>query len=122
MLLEEYACRCLEDVLYTQAAEVPLFQRLSIYVPKEYMNDDGEVVRSGQCGPYTARTAPIIFANNAAGYMQMPHTWLGGPLLYDRTAGFPDCGYDSSHALGLAVQLGLGRDIRLIGQSIPDQF
>ena len=82
ILNEEYACRCLEDVLYTQAAEVPLFQRLSIYVPKEYMNDDGEVVRSGQCGPYTARTAPVIFANNAAGYMQMPHTWLGGPRCF----------------------------------------
>ena len=76
---ERFNCRCLEDVLYTQKAEVPLFQRLSIYVPRPYMNDFGEVLPEGRCGRYTAANAPVIFANNAAGYMQMPHTWLGGP-------------------------------------------
>lgn len=79
---EAYACRCLEDVLYTQTAAVPQFQRLSIFVPKEYLNEDGEILPEGQCGGYTARTAPVIFANNAAGYMQMPHTWLGGPRCF----------------------------------------
>lgn len=33
----------------------------------------------GAAGRFTARTAPVVFANNAAGYLQMPHTWLGGP-------------------------------------------
>lgn len=79
---EEYACRCLEDVLYTQAAAVPQFQRLSIFVPMEYLNDAGEIQPEGRCGYYTAKTAPVIFANNAAGYMQMPHTWLGGPRCF----------------------------------------
>ena len=30
-------------------------------------------------GHFTAQTAPVVFENNFAGYMQMPHTWLGGP-------------------------------------------
>ena len=25
---------------------------------------------------------PVVFENNSAGYMQMPHTWLGGPRSY----------------------------------------
>ena len=29
-----------------------------------------------------SRSVPIVFENNAAGYMQMPHTWLGGPRCY----------------------------------------
>ncbi|MBR1711557.1 MAG: hypothetical protein IJ719_22490 [Clostridia bacterium] len=72
---EAYNCWCLEDVLYTAKADVPKFQRLSIFVPKAYMNPDGT------CTPQS-KHVPIIFENNAAGYMQMPHTWLGGPRCY----------------------------------------
>ena len=32
---EKYNCWCLEDVLYTEKATTPKFQRLSIFVPKE---------------------------------------------------------------------------------------
>ncbi|MCR5161926.1 MAG: hypothetical protein K6C06_09170 [Lachnospiraceae bacterium] len=70
---------CLEDILYTQKASVPKFQRMSIFVPKSYMNEDGTVNEKGKKGRYTTRTAPVVFENNSAGYMQMPHTWLGGP-------------------------------------------
>lgn len=69
---ETYRCWCLEDVLYTPAAKLPAFQRLSIFAPKELVNEDGTI-------PAAARSVPVVFANNAAGYMQMPHTWLGGP-------------------------------------------
>lgn len=72
-------CWCLEDVLYTQKAATPKFQRLSIYVPKAYMNEGGELNVEGSVNGYTAKTAPVIFANNSAGYMQMPHMWLDGP-------------------------------------------
>ena len=72
---EKYGCWCLEDVLYTAKADVPKFQRLSIFVPKEYMNSDGTPTEA-------SRKVPIVFENNAAGYMQMPHTWLGGPRCY----------------------------------------
>lgn len=77
-----YHCWCLEDVLYTPCANVPKFQRLSIFVPEAYMNADGTVNAGGSCGGYTAATAPVVFENNSAGYMQMPHTWLGGPRSY----------------------------------------
>ncbi|MGN0967791.1 MAG: hypothetical protein ACI4O3_00860, partial [Oscillospiraceae bacterium] len=69
---EKYNCWCLEDILYTPAAKLPAFQRLSIFAPRELVNEDGTI-------PAAARSAPVIFVNNAAGYMQMPHTWLGGP-------------------------------------------
>ena len=76
---EEYQVWCLEDILYTPAATTPKFQRMSIFAPKEYINEDGSVNRTGVCGKYSAVNAPVVFENNSAGYMQMPHTWLGGP-------------------------------------------
>ena len=79
---ETYGCWCLEDVLYTQKASVPKFQRLSIFVPAAYMNGDGTPNPLGRTQRYTSRSAPVVFENNAAGYMQMPHTWLGGPRSY----------------------------------------
>lgn len=79
---EQTNCWCLEDVLYVQEAETPLFQRLSIFVPKAFLNEDGTVNKKGTAGKYQAGNAPIVFENNSAGYMQMPHTWLGGPRNY----------------------------------------
>ncbi|MBQ7487193.1 MAG: hypothetical protein IJT77_06850 [Clostridia bacterium] len=76
---EMYQVWCLEDILYTQKATTPKFQRMSIFVPRNYLNEDGTVNPAGKEGRFTAKTAPVVFENNAAGYMQMPHTWLGGP-------------------------------------------
>ncbi len=76
---EQYHCWCLEDILYTEKATTPKFQRLSIYLPQEYMSAPGVINENGTAGQYTAKNAPVIFGNNSAGYMQMPHTWLGGP-------------------------------------------
>lgn len=76
---EKYRCWCLEDVLYTDRAVVPKFQRLSIFVPEPYMTDGGEINPQGEMNGYSAKTVPVIFANNSAGYMQMPHVWLEGP-------------------------------------------
>ena len=55
----QYDCWCLEDVLYTQKADVPKFQRLSIFVPAAYMNADGTPNPEGAMGRYTARSAPV---------------------------------------------------------------
>lgn len=76
---EEHDCWCLEDILYTQRVTTPKFQRMSIFVPKPYLNADGSVNPDGRMGRFTAATSPVVFGNNSAGYMQMPHTWLGGP-------------------------------------------
>lgn len=76
---EENECWCLEDILYTEKATTPKFQRLSIFVPKPYMKPGGEINPEGEMNGYTAKTVPVIFENNSAGYMQMPHTWLNGP-------------------------------------------
>lgn len=72
---ERHGCWCLEDVLYTAKATVPKFQRLSIFVPEKLRNADGTF-------PEKAKTVPVVFENNSAGYMQMPHVWLDGPRCY----------------------------------------
>lgn len=79
---EKYQCWCLEDILYTDKATTPKFQRLSIFVPKPYMKAGGELDPAGEMNGYTAKTVPVIFENNSAGYMQMPHIWLEGPRCY----------------------------------------
>lgn len=79
---EKHRVWCLEDILYTDKATTPKFQRLSIFVPEEYMKAGGEIVPDGEHNGWTAATAPVIFENNSAGYMQMPHVWLDGPRCY----------------------------------------
>lgn len=79
---KKYRCWCLEDVLYTLKATTPKFQRLSIFVPEPYMEAGGKINEKGEMNGYTAQTVPVIFENNSAGYMQMPHTWLDGPRCY----------------------------------------
>lgn len=72
---ETHRCWCLEDILYTAKATVPKFQRLSVFVPEKLLNPDGTF-------PAEAKNVPIVFENNSAGYMQMPHVWLDGPRCY----------------------------------------
>ena len=79
---EKHRVWCLEDILYTDKATTPKFQRLSIFVPEEYMKAGGQIVPDGKHNGWTAATAPVIFENNSAGYMQMPHVWLDGPRCY----------------------------------------
>ena len=79
---DKYQVWMLEDVLYTPKASVPAFQRLSIFVPKAYMSEPGVIDESASVNGYTAATVPVIFENNSAGYMQMPHTWIDGPRNY----------------------------------------
>ncbi len=79
---DKYQCWCLEDVLYTLKATTPKFQRLSIFVPGPYMKEDGEINPEGSMNGFTAATAPVIMNNNSAGYMEMPHMWLGGPRCF----------------------------------------
>lgn len=79
---EAHQAWLLEDVLYTEKATVPAFQRLSIFVPKGYMSAPGVIDETTEVCGFTAKTVPVIFENNSAGYMQMPHTWIDGPRNY----------------------------------------
>ncbi|MCM1135963.1 MAG: hypothetical protein NC400_10360 [Clostridium sp.] len=100
---EKHGCWCLEDILYTEKAAAPEFQRLSIYIPAEYMKEKGEVSPEGKSGKYTALTAPVILQNNSAGYMQMPHLRLDNPRcsagqFLDRGFVFVTCGNRGSES------------------------
>ena len=66
---EKYSCWCLEDVLYSPVPQTPAFQRLSIFAPEACMNPDGTPREE-------SKSIPVVFENNAAGYMQMPHITL----------------------------------------------
>lgn len=84
-LNEEYGCYCLEDILYTPVPKAAKFQRMSIFVPQEYMKEENGAITvkpEGMKGKYTAATAPVVFENNASGYAEMEHTFLGGPRNY----------------------------------------
>ncbi len=69
---EKHRCWCLEDILYTPVPKVPAFQRMSIYAPEALMRAGGSLDEK-------AKSVPVVLENNAAGYMQMPHSWLDGP-------------------------------------------
>ena len=72
---EKHQCWCLEDILYTPVPQAPAFQRLSVFAPKALINPDGTPKE-------ISKSIPVVFENNAAGYMQMPHAWPGGPRWY----------------------------------------
>lgn len=74
---KSYGCWCLEDLVYTKAATNPEAQRLSIFVPAPYMTAPGVIAADGTMGRFTARTAPVIFENNSAGYREMSCEALG---------------------------------------------
>ncbi len=69
---EKFDCWCLEELCYTPVPADMRFQRLSVYAPKNLINEDGTLADGTQ-------DVPVIFQNAAAGYAQMPHTWLDGP-------------------------------------------
>lgn len=107
---EKYKSWCLEDILYTDQAVMPKFQRLSIFVPEPYMKEQGDIQKDGTMNGYTSKTAPVIFENNSAGYMQMPHVWLDGPRCMaqqylDKGYVFVTCGNRGSESKNKEGQL-----------------
>ena len=44
------------------------FQYMNIWIPKEYVNEDGTFNFEAEVNGYTAATAPIIFRNNCSGW------------------------------------------------------
>ena len=71
---ETYGCYALENVVYCTAPLDEAKQSMNIYVPAAYLNEDGTLAPDGTAGDYTAETAPIIYENGVAGYMEaMPN-------------------------------------------------
>ena len=55
-------------VYFVTNVESKEHQYMNIFVPAAYLNEDGTVNEAGACGDYTARTAPIVFQNECAGW------------------------------------------------------
>ena len=61
-------CYELEHVPYAQNIVDPTLQVMNIWIPKEYVNEDGTINWEAEVNGYTAATAPIIFRNNYSGW------------------------------------------------------
>lgn len=88
---EEYQCWCLEDIVYTPNPKVPHCQKMNIFVPKIYMKESGEIDLAGTKNGYNAKTTPVVFENNSAGYMEMINVGLGQERCYAKP--YLDQGY-----------------------------
>ena len=88
---EEYQCWCLEDIVYTPNSKVPHCQKMNIFVPKIYMKESGEIDLGETKNGYNAKTAPVVFENNSAGYMEMINVGLGQERCYAKS--YLDQGY-----------------------------
>lgn len=53
-----YKCWKLEDVLYTEKASNPAFQRLSVFVPAAYLHAGGEITRAARAAATQPRARP----------------------------------------------------------------
>ena len=88
---EEYQCWCLEDIVYTPNPKVHHCQKMNIFVPKIYMKESGEIDLGETKNGYNAKTAPVVFENNSAGYMEMINVGLGQERCYAKS--YLDQGY-----------------------------
>ena len=56
-------------VVYCEYPTHPSHQAINLYVPAEYLNEDGSVNTEAQVGDYTAETAPILYINSIGAYL-----------------------------------------------------
>ena len=56
-------------VVYCEHPTHPGYQAINLYVPAEYLNEDGSVNFDNQVGAYTAATAPILYINSVGAYL-----------------------------------------------------
>jgi len=67
---EASGSRILKYVVYVSNPVDAVKECMTIFVPKEYLNDDGTVNPNGKKQQYTALTAPVIYKNGVSGYSE----------------------------------------------------
>ncbi len=100
--LADYDCYALENVVYCEKPLVTSLQSMNIYVPSAYMNEDGSIKKDAVLNGYTAETAPIIYKNGVAGYMEASPVAISDSEKEYMEAGFI---YISVGSRGRATQL-----------------
>lgn len=68
--LEEQKCWFLGKIVYCDNPENSREQCMNIYVPEEYLDKAGRISENGRKAGFMASSAPVIFENGLAGYMQ----------------------------------------------------
>ncbi|MBQ8160299.1 MAG: hypothetical protein IJ083_06055 [Clostridia bacterium] len=56
-------------MVYCEHPTHPGYQAINMYVPAEYLNEDGSVNTEAKVGDYTALTAPILYINSVGAYL-----------------------------------------------------
>ncbi len=101
----DYDCYALENIVYCEKPLVTSLQSMNIYVPSAYMNEDGSINKKASINGYTAETAPIIYKNGVAGYMEASPVSISDSEKEYMEAGFI---YISVGSRGRATQLADG--------------
>lgn len=72
-------CYYIKNVVYCANPTNPTLQCLNIYVPVEYLNEDGTINATGERNGYTAATAPILYQNSCGSYYGIaPYAIIAG--------------------------------------------
>lgn len=109
--MEDYDCYGLENVVYCTDPTSSTLQSMNIYIPAAYMNEDGTVNTAGTINGYSAQTAPILYKNGIAGYMEAAPVAIADSEKEYMSAGFV---YISVGSTGRATQ---AEDGTYIGKS-----
>lgn len=62
-------CYELEGIRYSRIVTDPSLQYMNIWIPAQYVKEDGSWDWEAEVNGFTAATAPIIFRNNCSGWM-----------------------------------------------------
>lgn len=66
--LAEHHCYLWERASYCSKPEVPAEQCMNIYVPEQFLTENGELTEQIDENGFDAKTVPVIFENGLAGY------------------------------------------------------
>lgn len=66
--LAEHHCYLWERAAYCSNPEVPAEQCMNIYVPEQFLTENGELTEQIDKNGFRAKTVPVIFENGLAGY------------------------------------------------------
>ena len=66
--LAEHHCYLWDRASYCSKPEVPAEQCMNIYVPEQFLTENGELTEQIDENGFDAKTVPVIFENGLAGY------------------------------------------------------
>jgi len=85
--MEPESVRVLRHVIFCENPASNHFQSMNIFVPAEYLRDDGSINTCAEVNGFTPATAPVIFRNNCSGWMSSDPDMDRGAFIVKDCAG-----------------------------------